>query len=169
MQLLHSSPDPIQSCIWCSKVPSLPLGTLHPHTCLIWFSSLHSSFHHVHTDVAQYSTQQMSRGIRVCSFLGRQKDHPTYLFTERHRNVMEQGPTCPTCHVQCRGETLLVGSRLVIKHSASLSNTKALCTLCAPPLVTAGEASACWGRKSDLAGEGWVRAQKQQSNESERK
>lgn len=73
---------------------------------------------------------------------------------------------------------MLVGSRLVIKHSASLSNTKALCTRCAPPLVTAGKASACWGRKSELAGragrkkkagEGWARAQKQRCDESERK
>lgn len=92
---------------------------------------------------------------------------------------MEQGPTCPTCHVQCRGETLLLGvPRLVIKYSASLSNTKSLYTLCAPPLVTAGEASACWGRKSELAGRAGKkkrqervgqRTQKKQSNESKRK
>lgn len=67
--------------------------------------------------------------------------------------MMEQGPTCPTCHVQRRGETvLLAGYRLGIKYSASLSSTKSLYTHCAPPLVTAGEASACWGRKSELAG-----------------
>lgn len=66
---------------------------------------------------------------------------------------MEQGPTCPTCHVQWRGEALLLaGSRLVIKYSASLANTQSLYTHCAPPLVTAGEASVCWGRKSELAG-----------------
>lgn len=92
---------------------------------------------------------------------------------------MEQGPTCSTCHVQCRGETLLLaGSRLVIKYSASLSNTKSLYTLCAPPLVTAGETSACWGRKSELAGRAGKkkrqervgqRTQKKQSNESKRK
>lgn len=92
---------------------------------------------------------------------------------------MEQGPTCSTCHVQCRGETLLLGvPRLVIKYSASLSNTKSLYTLCTPPLVTAGEASACWGRKSELAGRAGKkkrqervgqRTQKKQSNESKRK
>lgn len=52
-----------------------------------------------------------------------------------------------------QGEPLLLaGSRLVIKYSASLSNTKSLYTHCASPSVTAGEASACWGRKSELAG-----------------
>lgn len=104
-------------------------------------------------DFTMFTLMFGSRGIRVCSFLGRKQDHPTCLLTERNRNVMEQGPTCPTCHVQCRGEPLLLaGSRLVIKYSASLSNTKSLYTPCVSPLVAAGEASACWGRKSELAG-----------------
>lgn len=122
--------------------------------------------------------QNRSRGIRVCSFLGREKDHPTYLFTERHRNVMEQGPSCPTCHMKRRGETLC------LQVPGWLLNTQHLCPIQKHFAHAVLHLYYSWGnlsllgqkirtgrkgRQEEKAGEGWARAQKQQCNESKRK
>ena len=66
--------------------------------------------------------------------------------------MTEQGPGSPACHLQCQGRSSLACRlRVGSKHAASLLNTKSPSRHYTPSLVTPRKASACWGRKSELA------------------
>lgn len=94
-------------------------------------------------------------------FWGRGKEHPMYFSTGRKREMMEQGPGFPTCRLRQGSSSLACRLRVGIKYSVSLLNASPPYTPCAPPIATPRKASACQGRKSELAeGPGRTKGQK---------